>query len=113
MTSPKYVVSLTSFAEADLQETINYFLVSRAVAQAEKLIDAIEKAKVTLETFPQRGSIPHELHTTGLRNIRQIIQWPHRILYMIQEFEVDIVAIVDGRRDIKSLLLQRLMKPPT
>lgn len=62
----------------------------------------------SLNDFPKRGRFPKELLNLGIRQYRQIIVKPYRIIYEILAEQVIVHAVLDGRRDIQTLLTQRL-----
>ena len=46
----------------------------------------------------------------GIRNWRELIVKPYRIIYRIDEDTVNVLAVLDGRRDLQDLLLERLIR---
>ena len=59
-----------------------------------------------LKIHPERGHKPPELK--GLRSpLQQVIIPPYRILYQEDDNRVVIIAVFDGRRDVKAHLLSR------
>jgi toxin ParE1/3/4 len=72
-------------------------------------LDQIEKAFSKLSEFPERGVYPKELLTLGIREYREIFFKPYRIIYRVMEKNVYVLLIVDGRRDMQSLLQRRLL----
>lgn len=64
----------------------------------------------SLADFPERGSIPKELLALGIGQYRQIITKPYRIIFGSLPEQVIVHAILDGRRDMQTLLMQRLVK---
>jgi len=46
----------------------------------------------------------------GIRQYRQVIEKPHRIIYEIFADKIVVHAILDGRRDMQSLLMQRILR---
>lgn len=66
-------------------------------------VDVIERLHVRAESigrFPQRGRPLAGYVAHGKREYRELIEVPWRILYWIEAHEVQIVAVVDGRRDV-------------
>ena len=53
--------------------------------------------------------MPPELQTIGMRDYRQIVSAPYRIIYRPIETTVFVVVIADGRRDMATLLERRLL----
>ena len=97
-------------AEYDLEALHSYVGRTRSLDLADALLDQIDDVIETFETFPERGAYPSELIDGGSKRIRQLIRLPHRIIYEIVETNVEISAVVDGRRDMRSLLQKRLMQ---
>lgn len=69
----------------------------------------IEKIFSRLSQFPERGSHPKELLALGIREYREILFKPYRIIYRIMDKNVYILLIADGRRDMQTLLQRRLL----
>jgi toxin ParE1/3/4 len=63
----------------------------------------------SLSEFPERGTYPKELLALGIREYREIFFKPYRIIYRVMHNIVYALLIVDGRRDMQSLLQRRLL----
>jgi toxin ParE1/3/4 len=108
--SASYEVRLTLGAEGDLQALYDHVFEYRSPAQADGLLSALLEAVESLEHFPERGVVPKELAALGVRDYRQILLPPYRIIYRVIETTVYILVIADGRRDMQSLLERRLLR---
>ena len=107
-----YAVELTAGAEQDMDEIIAFVATSDTPGKASALLDRLLATAETLATAPQRGSVPRELQALGMREYRQTLFKPYRLIYTIQEQPrpaVFVVVIVDGRRDMGALLQRRLL----
>jgi toxin ParE1/3/4 len=62
-----------------------------------------------LSEFPERGAYPKELLALGIREYREVFFKPYRIIYRVMDKNVYVLLIVDGRRDMQSLLQRRLL----
>ena len=102
-------VLLTNDAARDLEELYDYIALHDAPRKADYVLDQIEKAFSKLSEFPERGAYPKEMLTLGIREYRQIFFKPYRIIYRVMEKNVYVLLIVDGRRDMQSLLQRRLL----
>jgi toxin ParE1/3/4 len=103
-------VVLSEPALADLLDINDYYLCEVSDRVASKIIDSLEAAVNNLAEFPDRGSIPKELLSLGIRQYRQVIEKPYRIIYEIFADKIVVHAILDGRRDMQSLLMQRILR---
>jgi toxin ParE1/3/4 len=109
MSDVKYDVIIAEAAESDLEALHAYLSETRSFAAADVLLDKIQKVLDTLKAFPQRGSHPNELQDSGESEIRQLIQWPYRVIYEINGTVVEVFAVVDGRRDMRTMLQNRAL----
>jgi toxin ParE1/3/4 len=62
-----------------------------------------------LSEFPERGAYPKELVSLGIREYREIFFKPYRIIYRVIDKNIYVLLIVDGRRDMQTLLQRRLL----
>ncbi|WNB74748.1 type II toxin-antitoxin system RelE/ParE family toxin [Methylomonas koyamae] len=102
-------VLLTEPALADLLAINDYFLLEVSEKVAAKIIDTLEAAVTSLADLNERGTVPKELLVLGIRQYRQLIVKPYRIIYQRLPDQVVVHAILDGRRDMQTLLTQRLI----
>lgn len=105
----RYQVLLTDKAERDLASIRDYIAESDSPANAERVLDVVLDVVEALEQFPERGSHPRELLALGHEEYRQIVHKPWRVFYRVIGKRVYIALIADGRRDMRSLLAQRLL----
>jgi toxin ParE1/3/4 len=78
--------------------------------KAAKLSQNIEQVILSLETSPLRGHYPPELERLGVREYREVFFKPYRILYEVAGGSVFIHCVLDGRRDLRDILQQRLLR---
>ena len=104
-----FSILLTNGAARDLEELYDYIALHDAPRKAEYVLGQIEKAFAKLSEFPERGAYPKELLALGIREYREVFFKPYRIIYRILEKKVYVLLIVDGRRDMQSLLQRRLL----
>ena len=80
------------------------------MANAHRVLDGLADVLDTLSRFPERGSWPKELLGLGIREYRQIFFKPYRIIYRVVGQQVIVYVVADGRRDMQTLLAQRLLR---
>ena len=105
----KFNVHVVEDAEQDLFEIYHYVALSGSPLNAEKLLDQLEQAIISLEHMPERGHIPPELKRISVYEYRQIHFKVYRIIYQIINSNVFVHCVLDGRRDLQDLLQQRLL----
>jgi toxin ParE1/3/4 len=106
----RYRVNFVSSAEDDLFEIYKYIYLDDSEEKAEKLYSKLYEKCLSLQEYPYRGHIPPELDLLGIREFLEVHYKPYRIIYQIIEKEVFVHCILDGRRDMQSLLQERLLK---
>lgn len=105
-----YQVYILADAEQDIKDIYYYVADNDSRAIALKLIDELEAACFTLDHLPERGIAPHELKEIGVIDYLQIICFSYRIIYQIDQQQVFIHAVLDGRRDMPALLERRFLR---
>ena len=105
-----YNVLLTYDATKDLDDIYEYIYLNDSPGKAEYVFKQIEKAIDNLTNFPESGSYPNELINLGIKQYREVYFKPYRLIYQIQKETVFIMLIMDGRRDMQTLLSRRLFE---
>lgn len=105
----KYEVLLTSGAEKDLEALYDYIAEHDSLMSADYVLDQLLKVAEGLSNFPERGTYPRELSEIGIREYRQVLFKPYRLIYRVLGERIFVYLIVDGRRDMQSLLSRRLL----
>ena len=105
----RYEVSLTKDAERDLEEIYLYIAEHDSPASADYVLEQLVKATEALRTSLDRGSYVNELRPLGISEYRQILFRPYRLFYRAHAKQVIAYVVVDGRRDMGSLLTRRLL----
>jgi len=107
--STKFEVLLTQGAEQDLEAIYEYICEFDCIASANRVLDALMDVVESLSKFPERGSYPKELVSLGIKEYRQSIFKPYRVIHRIAGTKVIIYLIADGRRDMQTVLARRLL----
>lgn len=102
-------VQLTDDALRDLDDLHAYIAAADGIARADAVVDGIAAVLSKLSTFPQRGEIPKELASLGMRHFRQVHHKPYRMIYQVEPKTVTVLLLADGRRDMQALLQRRLL----
>ena len=105
-----FSVFLLSGAKQDLVHLHSYVTLNDSREKADRLIDDLQRMCSRLTTMPERGRIPSELERIGIREFREIIFKPYRIIYSVLKSQVFVYCILDGRRDLQDLLEERLLR---
>ena len=105
-----YRVRLAEDAELDLIDIYSYISLQDSVENADYVLDQLETLCSRLTELPERGHIPPELDQISVTNYREVNFKPYRVVYEVIRQDVFIHCIIDGRRDMSSLLQRRLIR---
>ena len=109
MAAQTFDVLFTLGAAQDLESIYDYICAFDSVANADRVLDALMDVVSTLSRFPERGSCPKELLGVGIRDYRQVFFKPYRVIYRVAQQQVIVYVVVDGRRDMQTVLTRRLL----
>ncbi len=96
-------------AYADLIEIIQPIRADNPLAAS----DTLKRIKATvseLTHFPQRGRIVPELKQQGMTHYRELIVAPWRVIYRVSDDRVYVLSVIDSRRNVEDILLDRLVR---
>jgi len=105
-----FEVLLAEDAERDIEDIHAYIFEADGTARADGIIDDLEALCLNLAKLPERGNTPKELRNLGITEYREVHDKPYRVIYRIFESRVIVYAVLDGRRDMESLLQRRLLR---
>ncbi|HVV49120.1 MAG TPA: type II toxin-antitoxin system RelE/ParE family toxin [Polyangia bacterium] len=98
----------TEPAARDLERLAAY-LRTEAPLRAERILERIVARGESLRATPDRGRTPPELRAIGERSWREILEPPWRLIYRLAARRIEIHAVLDGRRSLEDLLMERLL----
>ena len=102
-------VRWTDAARDDLRSIVDYVAEDSPVA-AVRCLNRVESLCQGLATQPGPGRVVPELGAVGISIYRELIERPWRIVYRHDDKLVHVLAVLDARRDLSSLLLERLVR---
>ena len=105
----RFTVNVNKTAKNDLREIIKYISKNNPM-NAINVLKRIEDRINTLNHFPERGGYVPELLKNNIKDYRQLIVSPWRIIYKIDKNIVNVLIIIDSRRNTQDILLERLIK---
>jgi len=105
----RFRVIWTEVAIADVEGIVDYIATHDSLAAAEKLYNKLETSIDSLATSPRRGRVVPELRAEGLEMYRELVVSKYRVLFRVRSRDVVLLGILDARRDLAELLIQRAM----
>lgn len=102
------VVILAS-AERDLKDLRAYIVKNFSAGDWRVTYAKLKETIRNVQDFPLAGSIPDEIEQLHLGQYRQVVSGLNRIIYEVRQDGVYIHIIADVRRDMKTLLMRRVL----
>jgi plasmid stabilization system protein ParE len=91
-------------------EEIASFISEDSPANAKNVLSRIKEKAETLRTLSERDRYLPELLDFGIRTWRELVIDRYRLVYRIEGKSVFVNAVLDGRRDLRDVLLNRLVR---
>ena len=105
----KFRVEWSRAASTDLLNIINYISEDSTTA-AFSIFEKIRSKCETLNQSPERGRVVPELKEYGISSYHEIIVKPWRIIYRISDKKIYVLAVIDSRRNIEDILIERFLE---
>jgi len=102
MAAPRRSLLWSPEAEADLAHIWNYYADVAGPDVARLMVRAIGESCVMLEAHSLAGRARDEIRP----GLRSLLAAPHVIFYRVSDNEVQIVRVLDGRRDIDEIFAE-------
>jgi toxin ParE1/3/4 len=108
--SVRFTVQWTQTAVDDLLSIIDYVVDRDGTETAERLHGQIANVVAGLETMPFRCRVVPELEAEGIDGYREVLVGPYRSMFTVRGSEVVLLTVLDGRRDLGELLIERALR---
>ena len=105
----KFEVLWSVVAESDFTRIVEYIAVDNP-SNALIILDKLKRKSANLYHSPKRGRIVPELREYGIYQYRELIVAPWRLIYRAKENKVYVLAVLDSRRNIEDILLERILE---
>ena len=89
-------VHWTDTAQAHLDSIYNY-IAKDSTEYARRIVDRLTRRSQQIAEQPLSGRRVPEY---DLEQIREVIEWPYRIIYHIKPDQIDVIAVLHGARNI-------------
>jgi plasmid stabilization system protein ParE len=105
-----YRIVFLASAEQDLKELKRYIAKNFSPKAWHSTYGKLKESIFNLKAFPLSGATPEELAQLNLTQYRQVISGMNRVIYEVRQDTIYIHIMADTRKDMKSLLAQRILK---
>ena len=104
-----YTIHVSKSAKNDLREIIKFISKENPMNSLD-VLKRIEARINSLEKFPERGGYVPELFKHNIKDYRQLLESPWKIIYKIDNDIVNVLIIIDSRRNTQDILVEKLIK---
>jgi plasmid stabilization system protein ParE len=104
-----YRLLWTKSAENDLVKIIEH-IKAESPENARSVFARIKEHAASSNFFSLGGRVVPELWQEGITLYREVVAAPWRIIYKVDNDTVYIMAIIDSRRNVEDILLQKLLR---
>ncbi|MDD5308360.1 MAG: type II toxin-antitoxin system RelE/ParE family toxin [Deltaproteobacteria bacterium] len=112
MTRRAFDVRWAEGAVRDLEGIVRFIAIDSPL-NAGKVVERLRTRTKGLAVLPERGRVVPELAAFGIQAYRELVVRPYRVLYRVKGRTVLVLAVLDARRDLEDLLLERLVSGGT
>lgn len=109
MSKDSFKVFWEQEAARDLEELV-LFISNDGVATAQKWFAKIKSKAKSLKSNPHRARIVPELINATQFEYRELLIGHYRLIFVIKAKQVFVMALIDGRRDLDQILMQRVLR---
>jgi len=102
-------VNVNKTAKNDLREIVSY-ISKNSPMNALNVLKRIEDRINSLSRFPEKGNYVPELLRNNIKDYRQLVEHPWRIIYRIDNNVVNVLLVIDSRRNMQDILVEKLIK---
>jgi addiction module RelE/StbE family toxin len=92
-------VHWTETAEGHL-DAIYAYIARDSPVYARRMVDRLTRRSQQIGDFPLSGRKVPELE---VKQIREVIEWPYRIIYHIKPDQIDVLAVIHGSENALTL----------
>jgi len=105
-------IEWSAIAANDLIGIADYLIAAESVEISNLVCQRILDRIDTLASLPWRGRTIPEVRELSMKEFREIIVPPYRILYKIQKNKVSVIGVMDGRRNLRDTITERVLIAP-
>jgi toxin ParE1/3/4 len=109
MAARKREVRWSKTAADDLWSILEFIARDRPLV-AEEVLDRIRKRAQTLAQAAEKGRRVPELERQGIREYRELVISVWRLIYKVTPSAVEVLLLIDSRRNVEDVLLMRLTR---
>ena len=104
-----YEILWSADASDELMEIVTFQKDRYGIQKAAEVYKRIHDRVLVVKTLPETGREVPELTAIGVTEIHELVESPWRILYEVSGGRVEILSVIDGRRNLEEILYRKVM----
>lgn len=96
-------------ASDDLYDIIEYLKNKYGNAKATEVFEKIVQRVEAIEEFSESGRFIPELLNIGIRDLKELIETPWRVIYRTTNTQIQVISVIDGRRNVEEILYKKVI----
>ena len=97
---PRRRLAWSEHAVAQLAAIAEYISAASPV-YAEQTVERVRERLEQAAEYPESGRVVPEV---GAPDVRELLEWPYRLVYRIRPDVIEVVAVIHGRQDFPRAL---------
>lgn len=94
----------------DLERIVEHLESAGSSVNAERVLTMLESKVGALATLSSRGRVVPEFAAYGITRYRELVVQRWRVVYRVDAKRVTVLTVVDSRRQLDEVLLERLVR---
>jgi plasmid stabilization system protein ParE len=99
----------TADAEESFNEILEYSMVKFGETRVQTLYEKVISKIDLLASISFKSKVSQDLRDIGINEVYELIESPWRIFYKMNDDEIIILQILDGRRNIEEILISKVI----
>ena len=104
-----YSIVWSTDATDEVLEIVAFQKEKYGARKALEIYNKLHEKVVATKSVPESGRVVPELTALGITEIRELIENPWRILYQVADNRIDVISVIDGRRNFEEILYRKIM----
>jgi len=106
----RYRIVWSEAALQDVESILEWICAHDGPVAARRVMDLVVGRAESLVENPERGRVVPEIREIGIVDFRELLEKSYRLCYRVHGRDVVIVSVLDGRRDLERVLVDRAMR---
>lgn len=106
----EYEIIWSKDSTDDLYDILSFINENSGLSKAKNIYSKFKAKVENLKIFPELGTEVPELKKIGIYYIKQMVISPWKVYYKLDNSKIIILSIIDSRRNLEDILIEKLIK---